>query len=747
MESPRHRRGPEVRFVSPRFFHECETTSEAESSTVVTPSSAITWTAGKAHDDCFLAVRQGSGLHEKCSPPQNLQRENSLLLRSAQDGPHNWPEENEHQNSSSIRQATVDSALTSSQPQKGDRTTVKVTKPEGAFDSQRWHCLLPKGREIRRTDHENNNACFIEKLPPIFGYAPSRLTAFPELNVWGGGVGGYGHRAGVYDSSAFREVLDLPLYVPMLPNLRVPRGTYPSPYDFMQDPSLYTAILRRLPKSQRRMCDCGLSDKHFATLVQNAFVEPSLQRPFAYCRIFGHPEPSKGRSRLIVHPKELNEAVYASPFAESAKCKFPSPGDINAVMAQRNVAAVLCIDMVCWFYQFQLEPPVRRFFGVRYKDRDYVFTKLPMGFCLSPQIANRTVQCLAEEAWGRDPTVHWVTCIDNVFLFITRDQVKDADSYMTSFREAAVRRNATIKSLVLETVCPEILGVKYDLVKWTAQVTDRFAREVADLFTQLSCSPIQRAYTWWKGCACLVWASTAVGRPLGANLEVLRLMSRIGRAATRDSRGCLLLDFDWELTAQQHERILKAISVHNQPFSIQGLSREASYDATIYSDAATTPPGLGLVLVKGNKTWVGSHHLGEPTPRKENNSCYVQEGTSINVKENITSTNAQDTSIDAHVPTYAQNDNLMNAHDGISINALEMRALTWAAKEAARKGCRNPLFLVDSQVVLGQVKKGYSLSWSTNADIQRILAIYPRPNIQWIPSEQNLADPLSRQFH
>ena len=81
----------------------------------------------------------------------------------------------------------------------------------------------------------------------------------------------------------------------------------------------------------------------------------------------------------------------------------------------------ITLDFVSWFNQFYLHDDVSNWFGVRMKGRGHGrgatwwrYTRLPMGWCWAPAIAQRVVKLLLRMAGI--PDSNCVVWVDNVFL-------------------------------------------------------------------------------------------------------------------------------------------------------------------------------------------------------------------------------------------------------------------------------------------------------------------------------------------
>ena len=462
---------------------------------------------------------------------------------------------------------------------------------------------------------------------------------------------------------------------------------------WLSEPAKYDCLLRSIPVNNRLVVEVEWKDidsVEWTMLLSNGYVERVFHKPKAFVRLWGVEEEVKSRRRLIVHPKQINDQLQ---YSSEKKVLFPSYSAIRDNIL--SAAAVVEVDMKCWFYQIELGASVRKYFGVCRDGLYYVFCRLPMGFSLAPAIATNIAVELARRAWGASARIAVV--IDNIYLFMDHpEQIEDAKS---AFNQVAARVGATIGKIEGWSTQGTILGVTYDLRGKTANVTDRFLAKYDAFMSKVWGEMTHPPESLWRFCAILIFAILAKGKFLGAHLEIVKLMGRLGRAIPADSEGAPLWSAIpmWTVTPSQHRRLRAAIAEIWASGPAKIARRQLENDGEVYTDAATGSEGsetggVGVVIVKRN---------GEVIVRS-----WVVERQNINI--------------------------------------LEMEALVFGAEQASALGLQNPRFHVDSSAVFHQVKGGMAGPWSANGMLMKILTRYPSLDINLIKSAENPADEPSR---
>jgi ribonuclease HI len=470
-----------------------------------------------------------------------------------------------------------------------------------------------------------------------------------------------------------REETDttLPLYAPPLNAIKL-EHIHAEVISWILNPHHLSRLLRGVPRAQRPRLVSSLSDLDLTLLVRGGYLKPvSGESIKAYVKLFSVNESWKARRRLIVHPPIINELCKGE-----SRTEYPSISLIHRLAFEHNW--FIEKDMKCYFYQFELSHEVSTFFGVWAKGSHYVFTKMPMGWCMAPRIANTCSVWMASESGF--PSDRIAVCIDNIYCFV--HELHEADRLSQRFDATAARVGATLGSSKI--ACQgEVLGLKLDLRTKTVDISDKVRTNHEELLKKGMSSPVADTDFWWRLAAVLVWGMCARRWPLGQHLEILRLMSRIGQGGLSNRK--------WTLTIQQHARISAAIiRIFGAPSALNcNRDGDVAQPTTIYTDASNA--GIAWVYVRGEEGHAEVCH--RPLQAKEQ---------------------------DLHI----------NDKEILAI----LEALIWAK---ARR-LTSPTVLTDSSVALGSIKRGFAHNWERNSRIQRILMLYPQLSIHWISTHDNI---------
>lgn len=556
------------------------------------------------------------------------------------------------------------------------------------FSSENGNPIVPQPRTNGFPNHENFVAQKPRKLFKIYSY-DRYLKSFNISQKTPGGT-----------ENQVENSEKLPIYVPNLPAIKVQAlAVHTNEQEqpsfstiWLTDPEQYSRCLRHLPVSSRQPIDIKeFTDDEWELLKERGYLKQLAQKPKCYGKMWGHEEKEKHRRRLILHPKQLNDAVRKHA---NVSCRFPTCKDIRT--AVRNHEVVVAFDMKCFFYQFELSPTVASYFSLRRGRQDYSFCKLPMGFTAAPRIAQETSLNLAKAAWGT--TFKYEVLIDNIFVFLEVNDQQQIAEVTQKFIDTSNRFSATIGSIQTITEEGEVLGVTYNMQRKTVDTPTSFKEiHMKDMENALSLST-QTISTWWRTCAVLLWCSMARGRRLGENFELIKLMSRIASFIQSDWK--TFENAMWTLTEGQHARIRKAVNslFFSGHTPIRDLTEQASTDADVYVDACTGTKsdiqgGLGVYVVHEDQIYVWSRRAQKA-----------------------------------------------------DIGSLELDALLFGGECVSTLRATSPAFYTDSRVVHDQVARGYGKSWSENARIQKFRLQFEHSPVHWIPGEDNPADAPSRNI-
>lgn len=483
-----------------------------------------------------------------------------------------------------------------------------------------------------------------------------------------------------------------PVYAPYLPAISVDRIDIPE-VQWLHNVVLYESICRRVKPRVSKGLHTNLTQDEIALLLQNGYLKKATRSrpPIAYVNIWKHAEDAKKRGRLIVHPALLNRNIRP----EQTSCKFPTGAYIRARV--KKFPVLLEFDMKAYFYQFHLSEDVSRFFGIKHGSEYFQFRLLPMGFAPAPRVAQAVSSWLVKDALGPPHSrMDWAVMVDNVYIFC---HPEDARQIYDRFCAAASSINATIGKAQVSNNSAMILGVLYNLQDKTAQIPASYLLKHSATLRDALHTTVD-TFLLWRCCAILIWAIIAKNISLGRHYELLKLMSSMGRAVPRSPIGVPLWSKlqTWEMSQQQLFRLALAMKdvFYGPPTHI--YINPATHDALVYCDAATgtrkdATAGIAAVAVTARGV----------------------------------------------ITVWAQ-----KAPKHLTINALEMRALRFATKAARSIQLRRPLFLSDSLVVVSQTKRGYAPDRWVNADLQAASKMYVPLTVEWVCTDENLADGPSR---
>ena len=293
----------------------------------------------------------------------------------------------------------------------------------------------------------------------------------------------------------------MPLYTPMLSNLNVNLYKLSPVFKWIVDPEPYRQLCRSVRVCDRptHCTDQEISSVEWSEMIRLGYVKASTKRPKSYVRLWGVDESKKGRRRLIVHPKLINEKLQGNP--ETA-CRFPSLQRVHQLIF--SYQHVIEVDMRCYFYQFELHDDVQAYFGVRREGRDFVFCRLPMGFSMAPRIANTMSEILAQNAWGGEDIVY-VIQIDNIYGFTNAPP----EPLLKKFLTVAHAANAQLSKANCWGEKGDILGCRVDMKEKTIGPKMEFIEEHSPLLKKARSNAVGTIREWWTTAAILIWCLCA----------------------------------------------------------------------------------------------------------------------------------------------------------------------------------------------------------------------------------------------
>ena len=183
-------------------------------------------------------------------------------------------------------------------------------------------------------------------------------------------------------------------------------------YKWLDDRSVYVRALRSRPRSSASRFYNEMRDTDIQTLQQAGVIEPVDKSTLkAFVKIFLVSEKSNTRSRVIIEPRELNVVLKSMNLP---KITLPTVKDVVELCT--HAADVECIDFKSYFYQIELSPDVRPYFGAIINGKAYQVRVLPQGGCASVLVAQTLTLAAVERATKVDPSVKILVYIDNIYI-------------------------------------------------------------------------------------------------------------------------------------------------------------------------------------------------------------------------------------------------------------------------------------------------------------------------------------------
>ena len=204
--------------------------------------------------------------------------------------------------------------------------------------------------------------------------------------------------------SRSHEYKDLPLYIPPVKAVNVEeimrrarsKGEdveLEHAYQWLTQAKLYERLLRASPRRKAPIFNNREMIPHIKQLLAAGYIEVAKKSALkAYCKVFSVAEPEKKRRRLIIEPRELNKRWHEG----YARTHLPKITAIKEMLKREELKGLTICDFKCWFYQIQLYPEIRKFFGIKIGQEFFQLKRLPMGGVYSVFIAqalSKFIQC------------------------------------------------------------------------------------------------------------------------------------------------------------------------------------------------------------------------------------------------------------------------------------------------------------------------------------------------------------------
>ena len=247
------------------------------------------------------------------------------------------------------------------------------------------------------------------------------------------------------------------------------------------------------------------------------------------------------------------------------------------------------IDAISWFYQFEIHPEIRKYFGLmfnRRRGRPYFrrFCRMAMGWLNAPCIGQRTSLALLRETASRLQQNHQIDAyfstvwLDN-FIFAA-DDVITLETILKVFLEVCFEANVQLHPPTPITTSIVILGFVVDLKTRSISHTDKWKSKVDDLFTSLTTStPSLRDLARIVGC--FVWTSFARRHPLAFFPAMMDMLRRIA-FALENGKTWSWSDASELITSEFIAECKSALQLMHESFTI---AIPGSAQFTMFSDA------------------------------------------------------------------------------------------------------------------------------------------------------------------
>lgn len=242
------------------------------------------------------------------------------------------------------------------------------------------------------------------------------------------------------------------------------------------------------PRVFRRTQEGPLMDQVVDDLLQHGLLRPG--RPTCAFPLFLVPK-ANGYTRVI-HDLSQWTSYYTKP-------RFKLYGAAQAIRSVPKDAFLVKLDLKSGFYQLPLAPQHQHFYGVRYKHKSYLFTRLPMGHCLAPALMQQWGEAVARLITQQFPLVRVITYLDDWLIYGMTIPVADILTFLDFICGITLNMD---KCILNPTHQLTYLGFTIDTQAQTIQATPEVIarlRVYAAQFASLSSKDLERVagYVSW----------------------------------------------------------------------------------------------------------------------------------------------------------------------------------------------------------------------------------------------------------
>ena len=564
--------------------------------------------------------------------------------------------------------------------------SISAVHRQGGFWPEMTQSISSGGSE------ELGSELVLKWMQEVEGTTNTRDGGTFEVEVLGNGkLSAEGdNKEGLSDHSTV-NLHSFPLYVPKMHTIDMPHWLKQRrSMSWLYDAKQYEELLRKVCRNHRQVYKNEQMGKFVQEILDSGIISPAKKADIrCWCKVWPLLEEAKKRYRLIIDPALLNKMIKQRWSEFNTGTKFSTLSELRANVVQGET--IVAFDFKCFYYQIQLDPTVRLFFGIRIGRKSFVLNRLAMGFSMAVAVAQDISQAAVQEVLRRSKIFcRWSVQVDNIYFFCAK---ADAAIIISTMNEVCREWKITIGSQD-EYVKGIVLGAEYCCQSKTVQLSTKFHHKHMELlqkFDQLSHTAVPVA-VFWRVVAILLRTLHVLGRPLCFYFFVMQAIRRIA-AKLYDKEdetdwSSLMVLRDVEVR-QLHEMFY--IFVQNSTAPCRLLPNVT--DEVVFSDASETH--YGVVLVNETSITVGSKQWS-----KEEKEMHIGE--------------------------------------------LEARALQAAVKRAVALHMKIPTFVVDATALCSAVRRGLSKNVHLNATIATLRGRFPNAKILWIESRWNPADAPSR---
>jgi hypothetical protein len=325
-----------------------------------------------------------------------------------------------------------------------------------------------------------------------------------------------------------------------------------------------------------------LPQSDIAALLRAGVIE-QVQRDAveAWGTLFSVVELHKNRRRIIFWPKLVNEAVW-----EYSDHSFPFdlglPEDHFADVHEGTAAA--SIDLAVAFYQNELAPAIRPYFGFMGSDGiAYQFTRLPMGYVPSCTVQQAVTTALARKA----AEVRTKVYIDGIRFVGGEEAVDQAIGAVAKACDAA----GAAYEVTHRATTHEWLGVLYDYTAKSVAINDKLREKIVAIKHSID--------TWTIAHACrafgyLFFASRVTNLPLAKYYHAIKFYAARCRAVQQSNSMLEEPAAVWPSVMDE----IKTWCDNIVELGPRAVDRRECANAMIISDASST--GWGAIVIVGS---------------------------------------------------------------------------------------------------------------------------------------------------